>query len=93
MSRVLWMSILVIGVLAIGCRVEKTEEGRMPSVDVDPGALPNYEVETPDIDVELEERTITVPRIEVTMPSERDAQPQQEPSPAAPPAETGTAAP
>ncbi len=45
--------------------VKQTEEGRMPSVDVDTdvkgGALPDVDVDTPEIDVETETKTIEVP--------------------------------
>ena len=50
-----------------GCDVDQVEEGQMPNVDMsaDPGTLPEYDVETPDVDVETEERTVTVPDVDV----------------------------
>ena len=80
---------LSLGVTAIltlnaGCEVEQTREAKMPDVDVDvdPGQLPAYDVETadvsvvtndvkvkvPDVDVSMEEKTVTVPDIDVDMP-------------------------
>ena len=45
--------------------VEKTQEGRAPDVDVnvEGGQLPEYDVDAPDVDVE--EKTVEVPTIEV----------------------------
>lgn len=56
------------------CDFEQTREGEMPEVDVDVegGQLPAYEVDAPDVDVEMEERTIKVPTIEI---SEDDDEP------------------
>ncbi len=50
---------------SVGCDVEKTSEGRLPDVDVDPGAVPSYDVDTPDVDVSMERETVTVPDIDV----------------------------
>jgi len=72
--------------LQASCNVEKTEEGKMPDVDieVESGELPEYDVETPDIDIQTEEKTITVPdvdleetqvevpTVEVTLPDENN---------------------
>lgn len=44
------------------CEVKKTEEGKMPK----------YEVETPDI--EVKEKTITVPDVEIVTPAEKRAE-------------------
>lgn len=72
--------------LQASCNVEKTEEGKMPDVDikVESGELPEYDVETPDIDIQTEEKTVTVPdvdleetqvevpTVEVTLPDENN---------------------
>lgn len=49
--------------------VRKTEEGKMPDVDIDAegGNLPEYDVDGPNIDIGTEEKTITVPDIDVEM--------------------------
>ena len=49
------------------CDVEQTKEGEAPSIDVDAdaGALPEYDVDAPDVDVTTEEKTVEVPVIEV----------------------------
>lgn len=58
--------------------VEKTEEGRAPDMDVDVegGQLPEYDVEGPDVDVTMEEETVTVPNIDVDMPDEEEDEPR-----------------
>lgn len=75
--------LLALGASAIalgGCRAEQTQEGELPDVDVtaEGGQLPEYDVETADVDVGTREETVTVPDIDVTMP---DEQPKQEEPP------------
>lgn len=71
----------------LGCEVEQTREGRLPDVDVDVdgGEMPEFDVETadvevgkkkvdikvPDVDVDMEEKEITVPDVDITMPDEK----------------------
>lgn len=73
------------------CNVEKTEEGELPDVDVNAssGQLPEYDVETADVDVNTQpatvevpdvdvdvntkEATVPVPDVDVNMPEENDA--------------------
>ena len=50
------------------CDVDQTQEGEMPDVDVEGGQLPEYDVETADVDVGTKETTVTVPDVDVTMP-------------------------
>lgn len=59
-----------------GCEVEQTEPGEAPDVDisVDEGELPEYEVETGDVEVGTEEKTIEVPTVDVEMPDEEEAE-------------------
>jgi len=47
------------------CSVEQTEEGDMPEVDVEGGALPEYDVDAADVDVGTETQTVEVPTIDV----------------------------
>lgn len=52
--------------LSLGaCDVEQTEQGALPEVDVKGGNLPEYDVDTADIDVKTETRTVEVPVIDV----------------------------
>jgi hypothetical protein len=52
---------------AIGCDVDQTREGKLPDVDVDvsaePGQLPAYDVDAPDVDVSMEEKKVLVPKV------------------------------
>ncbi|HEV2150217.1 MAG TPA: hypothetical protein VGR37_22655 [Longimicrobiaceae bacterium] len=64
-----WLGVLVGGaVLAGGCSVEEERQGELPEVEVEGGRLPKIDVDAIDpsrIEVEMEERTITVPDIEI----------------------------
>ena len=71
-SQIKWKQALVVPALvlmtlATGCRVEQEQAGELPDVDVDvePGQLPEYEVEGPDVEIGTEEKTITVPDVDV----------------------------
>lgn len=54
------------------CRVEQEETGSLPDVDVDvePGSLPEYDIQGPDVNVGVTERTVTVPRVTVVQEEE-----------------------
>lgn len=62
----------LMAVLATGCRVRQTEEGKLPDVDVsaEGGKVPEYDVDAADVDVKTEKREVTVPDVDVTMPGE-----------------------
>lgn len=75
--------LLALGASAIalgGCQAEQTQEGELPDVDVtaEGGQLPEYDVETADVEVGTREETVTVPDVDVTMP---DEQPEQDDDP------------
>lgn len=64
---------IVLVLVAVGLftfvDIDQTREGRLPDVDVsvdDPGQAPGYGVETGDIDVGTQERTVTVPDVDIT---------------------------
>ena len=54
------------------CSAEKTESGEAPSIDVDAdaGELPEYDVDTADVDVSTETTTVDVPDVNVTTQEE-----------------------
>ncbi len=52
------------------CDVQKTQDGEMPKVTAEGGQLPKYDVETAQVEVGTETRTIEVPTAEVKTPSE-----------------------
>jgi hypothetical protein len=88
MSRKSWLAVplaLVLGAGLAGCRVEQTEEGELPKVDVDvkaeEGKLPKYDVDTPEVKVETEKREIEVPKdVDVSIPDD-EAKPAPTPPP------------
>ena len=78
---------LVASLGVAGCRVEKTEDGKVPEVQVKEGKLPKYDVETakvdvkqqpvnvdvPKLQVKKETETVNMPKVKVTMPPEKTA--------------------
>ncbi len=64
---------LALGVVA--CDVDQTEEGEMPEVRVEGGNMPEYDVETADVDVGTEEVTVDVPDVDVEMPDDAEGEP------------------
>ena len=57
-----------------GCKVEQTEEGKLPDVEVtaDGGNLPKYDVETPEVSVGTKTVEVEVPTATVEMPNDPD---------------------
>ena len=56
------------------CDVDQTQEGELPDVDVevqDPGQVPKYDVDAPDVDVGTKDVTVPVPDIDVE-PADED---------------------
>jgi len=55
----------LLTVSATGCKVTKTQEGKMPEVEVSTkgGQLPKYDVQTPTVSVGSEKREVTVPTV------------------------------
>lgn len=52
--------------------VDVTEEGALPEVKVEGGQMPKAEVTTGDVNVGTEEKTVTVPTIDVQPAPETD---------------------
>ncbi|MEO7365591.1 MAG: hypothetical protein ABIW03_04650 [Sphingomicrobium sp.] len=62
---------LLMGVASLSftaCNVEKTKDGELPDVNVttNGGQLPEYNVETPTVNVGTENKVVEVPTVEVT---------------------------
>lgn len=73
-NRVMTGMFLLVGGSALmlaGCDVDQTQEGELPEVTAEGGQLPEYDVDTADVDVGTREETITVPDVDVTMPDEQ----------------------
>lgn len=55
------------GLFAVACDVDQTEEGSLPTVDVDveaePGTIPEYGVDWATVDVGTRTTTVTVPKV------------------------------
>lgn len=64
--------VLLASISLSGCDVEQTQEGKLPKVEAEGGQLPKYDVQTGDVDVGTEEKTITVPDVDVTTPGEEN---------------------
>ncbi|WP_434457477.1 hypothetical protein JQR85_00880 [Stutzerimonas urumqiensis] len=84
-------SVLLAATLGLSaCDIDKEQDGDLPDVDVnvEGGELPEYDVDAPDVDVGTEQKTITVPDIDVDMPEEADPM-EAPPAGTTPPATTG----
>lgn len=71
--------VAALGALAFGlaaCDVDQTEEGELPEVNVEGGNLPEFDVDTADVDVRTEERTVEVPVIDVEEADAGDEPPE-----------------
>lgn len=75
LSAVAAASLLVLS----GCKVEQTEEGALPDVEVtaEGGNLPEYDVETAKVEMGTKTVEMEVPTADVVMP---DEQPENESS-------------
>ncbi|MCP3056192.1 DUF4064 domain-containing protein [Aurantimonas marianensis] len=60
--------------------VDQTQEGELPEVSVEGGQMPEAEVTTGDVDVGTEEKTVTVPTVDVQPAPETDT--PEQPAPA-----------
>lgn len=56
-----------------GCKVNKTQEGKLPKVKVDAtsGQLPAYNMQGPKVDVGSKNETVQVPTVKVTTPDHK----------------------
>lgn len=75
MKKISIAAVMTAALALTACEANVTEEGEMPSMDVDvsgdAGELPTIEVETADVEVGTEEVTVDVPDVDVTMPDEK----------------------
>jgi hypothetical protein len=61
----LLLAAALLAVSTAGCKVTKTQDGKMPEVEVSAkgGQLPKYDVQTPTVSVGSEKREVTVPTV------------------------------
>tara|TARA_R110000824_G_scaffold25838_7_gene89576 strand:- start:6290 stop:6517 length:228 start_codon:yes stop_codon:yes gene_type:complete len=75
MNKIAIIAAMTAGLALSACEAKVTEEGEMPSMDVDvsgdAGQLPEVDVETADVELGTDEVTVDVPDVDVTMPSEK----------------------
>ena len=73
-------ALILVPAIALGvaaCDVQKTQEGKLPEVDVDVKGetqLPKYDVDAPDVDVQMEKKEITVPTVDIDTPAQDEAE-------------------
>lgn len=67
------LAVVSMGLASTACQVNKTQEGKMPKVDVKTsgGQMPAYNVEGPDVNVSSKTETIKVPTVQVTTPANK----------------------
>lgn len=72
LQKVLPLSLTLILLPLTACQVEREQAGRLPDVDVEvePGQLPEYDIQGPDVNVGVTERTVTVPKVIVVQEEE-----------------------
>lgn len=86
MRNKLMLTVATIGMLGLGlgaCTVEQTEEGNLPEYEVEQteeGNLPEYDVDAADVEITTEQRTITVPDIDIE-PADGDDDDDEPPAP------------
>lgn len=70
-------ALILVPAIAFGvaaCDVEKTQEGKLPDVEVKDGQIPKYDVDVGDVDVGTEKKEITVPTIDIDSPAQDQAE-------------------
>ncbi len=76
MKKLIAATILATTTLGLAaCDVDQTEEGEMPEVSVEGGNMPEFDVETADVDIGTEETTVEVPTLDVEMPDDAEGEP------------------
>jgi hypothetical protein len=71
--RKIW-TVALLPALALSlsaCRVEKTEEGEMPDVDVEAGKLPEYDVDPAKVEIGTDTKKVIVPDVDVKVPPKK----------------------
>ncbi|HSJ78823.1 MAG TPA: hypothetical protein VK913_08840 [Erythrobacter sp.] len=69
MKRIIVTTLIAPFALGLAaCDVDQTQEGEMPEVNVEGGQMPEFDVETADVDIGTKETTVEVPDVDITMP-------------------------
>ena len=67
------LALSAISFTFVGCNVSKTQDTKLPDVDVNAtgGQLPQYNVQGPNVTVGSENKTVEVPTVHVTPPKDK----------------------
>lgn len=84
--------------LLTSCDVKQTQEAKAPTVDVSPGQMPKYDVDAAKVTVDSQKKEVTVPKVTteqktISVPDVNVTMPGESPAAGASPAEAATAAP
>jgi hypothetical protein len=76
MKRIIITSLIApLAISLAACDVDQTKEAELPEVEVKGGQAPDFDVETADVDVGTEKKSIEVPDVDVKMPDDADGKP------------------
>ena len=76
MKRLIAASLIAPFALGLAaCDVDQTKEAELPEVEVKGGQAPEFDVETAEVEVGTEEKTIEVPDVDVKMPDDAEGEP------------------
>lgn len=67
-----YLTVLLAVTALAACDVDVKDKGELPDVDVKEGRAPDVDVTGPDVDVNREQKTITVPDVDVKVPKENE---------------------
>lgn len=63
---------VVCGFFLISCDIDKVEDGEAPKVDIDPGKLPKYDVDAPEVEIGTKKVEVVVPDVKINPPKDDD---------------------
>ncbi len=68
MDKRILTAVMSLGLVltAAACNVEKTEDGEAPEVNVEAGKMPEYDVQTPKVEMGTDTHTVITPDVKVT---------------------------
>lgn len=76
MKKLIMTAIIApLAVALAACDVDQTQEGELPDVEVEGGQMPEFDVETADVDVGTKTTTVEVPDVDVNMPGDAEGTP------------------
>lgn len=76
MKKLIATAVIVPFALGLAaCDVDQTKEAELPEVEVKGGQMPEFDVETADVDVGTKTTTVEVPDVDVTMPGDAEGTP------------------